>query len=530
MIGMTPDHIEKGYPPPRLCGEIIELTPVEVLLDSHHKTLDRLIDCIAPETPLLHQALVRTLTQFARWVHQLPASETHHHSYRGGLLEHSLEVALWAAESARGRLGDLSLAGWERRRQERTFVLAVALSGLLHDLGKPVADLLILDASGKHAWNPYRSSLMDWALSLELTHYHLQWLRGRGARHRGFSLLILRSVVEPELFDRLREVGPELESSLLRALTLEGGEDEPASQLVMRADQESTVRSLRDPRRQTDFGGPSPERILIHAMRHLVHDGIWIPNRPGSPLWILDEGLYLVWPRAVIDIESAIDQDRFCGIPLDAELLMGFMRDRGLLAPGESEDEIPSPLRTIHPEGLAAPLRMLQLRTPRLLFDGILPESQKIRIQPLPDTQGMTDVRGENPIAENPLEKSAILGLPIAATPGESDILLGETVSPSSLKQDLQNASDRYEWQVRDHHLFIPHPDTAKALGMDPLALIEALDALDWLEPGGAGHVRKVRVIEGRRGLLLTRTVSQELQKAMKVPKRKSRRKLEVSA
>ena len=64
---------------------------------------------------------------------------------------------------------------------------------------------------------------------------------------------------------------------------------------------------------------------------------------------------------------------------------------------------------------------------------------------------------------------------------------------------------------------------------MDPLTLIESLDQSEWLEPGGAGHLRKVRVVEGRRGLLLTRVVSDELLKAMKVPQRKSRRRLEVS-
>jgi hypothetical protein len=96
------------------------------------------------------------------------------------------------------------------------------------------------------------------------------------------------------------------------------------------------------------------------------------------------------------------------------------------------------------------------------------------------------------------------------------------------LKLNLQQASDRYEWQIRDHHLFIPHPEAARALGMEPMALIEAFESEAWLEPGGAGNLRKVRVLDGRRGLLLNRTVSTELLKAMKVPRRKSRRKIEA--
>jgi len=144
----------------------------------------------------------------------------------------------------------------------------------------------------------------------------------------------------------------------------------------MRADQESTVRSLKDPRRETDFGGPAPERILIHAMRQLIHQAIWIPNVPGSPLWHLDHKIYLSWPRAAHDLESILHQERFSGIPLDSDLLMHFMQDRGLLAPFDPLDEIPSPLKTLQPEGLNVPLSLLELRSPSLLYDGALPDDQ----------------------------------------------------------------------------------------------------------------------------------------------------------
>lgn len=506
----------------------IELTPIDVLLKIHEDMIERLFDCIAPETPELQQALTQTVHHFVAWVHQLPASEVHHHSYLGGLLTHSLEVALWSAESARGRLGSLSLPGWERRRQERTFILAVALAGLLHDLGKPVADLLIHDPVGRIAWNPYRGSLIDWAQSHGLTHYHLQWIRGRGSRHRGFSVLFLRSIVAPELFDRIREVGPELESSLLRVLSQEGGEDDPASRLVVRADQESTVRSLRDPRRQTDFGGPAPERILIHAIRHLVFKGIWVPNCPGHPLWILNGEAYLVWPRAAHDLQMTLEQDRLSGIPIEADLLLAFMQDRGLLAPMMLENEIPTPLQTIHPEGLDVALRMLQLRSPRLIFDGVMPESRRILNQAPQD-----EIRRDPEALE---EKSQSESIPPSSAPNAppKPTALSQPMEVgtirSTLKDDLLEASDRYEWKLKDHHLFIPHPEASRVLGIEPIALIEALEALDCLVPGGAGNLRKVRVIDGRRGLLLNKTVSEALVAGMKVPKKKSRRAVEPRA
>lgn len=502
---------------PECLSDGIELTPVEVLLKAHQHTIERLIDCIAPETAALHDAIQRTLEEFTAWVHQLPASEAHHHSYRGGLLEHSLEVALWSAESARSRLGDLKRPGWERRRQERTFVLAVALSGLLHDLGKPVADLLIFDPLGQTAWNPYRGSLVAWAESEHLSHYHLQWLRGRGTRHQGFSLLMLRSVVEPTLFDRLREVGPELEARLLDALTAASPEEDPVGRLVSLADQESTLRSLKDPRRQAHFGGPTPENVLIHTMRHLVHQGIWQANVPGNALWYLEDQLYLSWPRAVSDMQQLIDRDRFSGIPLEPDLLLMFLEDRGLLAPIDRDGDIPTPIQTLQPEILDVPIRLIKLRSPRLFFDGVLPDSMRLRTDDSSDVKVMVAA----PIVDSEDLEDSLGCL--------SEAVVNDATHPS-LKTAIQAVSDRFEWRVLDHHLFLPHPETAKALGMEPLELIDSLDQSAWLEPGGAGHVRKVRVVEGRRGLLLTRIVSHELLKAMKVPQRKSRRKLEISA
>lgn len=169
------------------------------------------------------------------------------------------------------------------------------------------------------------------------------------------------------------------------------------------------------------------------------------------------------------------------------------------------------------------PLRMLELRSPRLLFDGVLPDSKRrLDITDVKMTQAL-----EVPIP-TPVTIHCAASEPQPASNHDMEPVSIDQENALTLKERLKSVSDRYEWQVRDRYLFIPHPEAAREMGIDPLGLIEALDSQDWLEPGGAGNLRKVRVMEGRRGLLLNHTVSEELLGGMKVPQRKSRRNVDV--
>ncbi len=44
--------------------------------------------------------VLKPLIEYIRWIHLLPASENHHHNGIGGLLSHSLEVAMISLKNA----------------------------------------------------------------------------------------------------------------------------------------------------------------------------------------------------------------------------------------------------------------------------------------------------------------------------------------------------------------------------------------------------------------------------------------------
>lgn len=84
-------------------------------------TLLKLVDSISE--PLLSEFVTNVLTQSRVGLQyiQCPASANHHHNYEGGLLEHSVEIALQVSNEL------------EANRQERDLAIVAAL---LHDVGK----------------------------------------------------------------------------------------------------------------------------------------------------------------------------------------------------------------------------------------------------------------------------------------------------------------------------------------------------------------------------------------------------------
>lgn len=91
------------------------------------------------------------INNFVRFCQSVPASERYHHAYPYGLVEHSLEVALYAIRRSQGCVyypdGNVETLQWF----ERVFMYAVFCAGLLHDGGKAIGNQhwSILDKGGK---------------------------------------------------------------------------------------------------------------------------------------------------------------------------------------------------------------------------------------------------------------------------------------------------------------------------------------------------------------------------------------------
>jgi len=362
--------------PPFLKG--LPVAPPTRIVATQRELIARLQDALA-FTDARFATLVRPVVErYAAFVHLLPASEAHHHRGAGGLFRHGLEVAFHAAQASQGRIFALDRSPAERRELEPRWRLAAGLAGLCHDVGKPVSDLSVSDREGRTTWRPLLGSLTDWAAANGVEHYFLRWRERRHARHETFGLLVLERILTPEVTAWLVDADPEIMQGLLSAVA---GIDDGAvlGSLVVEADRASVERDLRenhiDPA-TTSLGVPV-DRYLLDAMRRLARGGRWQINVPGARLWMLADGLHLVWPAAAEDVVSLLATDKVPGIPRDPDTLADILLERGLAIPRQEGGHshrywrlAPAPLAR---DGQVVTLSMLRLASPDLVLAGAPP-------------------------------------------------------------------------------------------------------------------------------------------------------------
>lgn len=365
------DEGESHRYPPYLEG-LPTLHPKKILAEQK-EIVDRIISTcnIEIEKP----GLVRnTLENYAAAVHLIPASESHHHADSGGLLRHGLEVANLALLL----LNEYSPLARDHFAEQREHLAprlryAVLVAALGHDLGKPVTDMTIADASGKLKWNPMKETLYEWSQNNSVDRYFLHWSASRNKKHEPVSLLMLGYVMGPEGREFITEVDSVLLSQAVESVSGDPSASNVIAKIVKRADSSSTERDQR--RRGTGgFGSGMPiEQYYLDAMRALTRRKEWKINKPGGKIWVIGGDAYLVWPSAAEDMQKHFMSNKVKGIPFDPITILNELGDRGFLRPRVADmgkqtwiwPIVPNEIRS----RLNAPLNSVCLMAQDLLFD-----------------------------------------------------------------------------------------------------------------------------------------------------------------
>jgi len=328
--GSAGPPVESRIPryPPFLEG--IPACRVADLLATQDGLLQTLHETLPPEA---RPVITPVLARYAAWVHLLPASEAHHHRGAGGLLRHGLEVALQAARAAQGRLYAYGSEPPARRQTlEPRFQVAAALAGLCHDLGKPCTDLSVHSRDGRFTWNPWLMPLADWLQTAALDGYFLTWRAGRHGDHRYATPVAAAQVLTPAGLAWLADPVAGSATLVTDLLTALGDPDAAGvlGEVVVAADRFSVEQDLRDaPLQAAQVGLGIPlEQYVLDALRRL-RDG-WTVNAPGARLWVLGDGLYIVWRPAAQEVVSLLMTDGLPGIPRDPDTLADILLERGL--------------------------------------------------------------------------------------------------------------------------------------------------------------------------------------------------------
>ncbi len=317
---------------------------------------------------LYHTIAAPVIERYAAFSHLLPASESHHHRGAGGLFRHGLEVAHWATQAAQGCLFATHATPRERKEQELRWRLAVCFAGLLHDIGKPVSDMAVVDRHGEYTWNPCDENLTDWANQNGIDRYFLRWRENRHKRHEQFSALVIERVLTRASRSYILAPGPDIMQAMLETIH---GLDRGAklSELVMAADCKSVERDLKAHHHSADPAMGMPvEKYLFDAMRRLIKSGHWLANDKGARLWRFKEGLHIVWRTGAQDIVELLAKDKVPGIPRDEDTLADILIERGLAIPKILPDGRQYRYWRMQPQGLEVTLYMLRLASTELVF------------------------------------------------------------------------------------------------------------------------------------------------------------------
>ncbi|MCQ1058405.1 TraI domain-containing protein [Photobacterium sp. ZSDE20] len=200
---------------------------------------------------LFRQVIIR----FTDLIGQTPASESHHHNWPGGLLQHSLEVASISYNYVKAQ--DLKARAFndiEVRRKNR-WQYGAWVCGLLHDIGKIITDMRIVgeDAKGElFIWKPLSASLTEFCRQHKIDRYYIDMLdaqksldhSGRFKRHENVAVMLWNKVLTPEAIDYL-STSPDEGNGLLEQISnyLSGKPCDPYLSTAVRKGEQNSVHN-----------------------------------------------------------------------------------------------------------------------------------------------------------------------------------------------------------------------------------------------------------------------------------------------
>lgn len=242
------------------------------------------------------------LRQVAEYVQLFPASEAHHHAQEGGLLIHLLETTAYALHFREGVELPVEASPEERARLKHRWTYGVMLAALLHDVGKPLADLRITlygaDPTTGTAWHAFAGA----ATAIpDLSHYTVDFASPTERdydEHRRLAYSLAQQLIPQRTRLWLAE-----DPALIRELAayLSGEPHTGAiARIVTRADAESVRNNLRfGPR--TRFASarvvPLIERLMAGLRRMLAEGGHLPLNKPGAAGWVYRNEIWFVSKR-----------------------------------------------------------------------------------------------------------------------------------------------------------------------------------------------------------------------------------------
>ncbi|HBT4924890.1 MobH family relaxase [Klebsiella pneumoniae] len=271
----------------------------------------------------LYQAPV---ARFAERVQLLPASEYHHHSHPGGLLDHTLEVMAFAAKLRQRYLLPAGAAPEEQAREAEAWTAGILYAALLHDVGKTVMDIDVMTDDNQR-WFPWMEPLTK--------PYRLRYPKNRDHRlHPAIGSLLALQILPVSALNWLAQYR-ELNGSFLYCISGHYDNAGVLGELVQEADRASVAQfmganagiALAHPQ-------PSLAKQILTALRALVQTQFTLSSPDsGSDGWLTGDALWVMSKTTTDKIRAWLLQQGVTGVPDSNIRLFDEMQAHGLIIP-----------------------------------------------------------------------------------------------------------------------------------------------------------------------------------------------------
>ncbi|KHN52915.1 relaxase [Dickeya fangzhongdai] len=263
------------------------------------------------------------LMRYAGLVQHFPASESHHHAYQGGMLDHGLEIVAFALKLRQSYMLPVGTTPEDQAIQSEAWTAAIAYAALLHDIGKIAVDLHVEHEDGSF-WHPWHGPLTQ--------PYRFHYRDDREYRlHSAATGLLCHQLLDRYILDWLSEY-PTLWASLIYVLA---GQYEHAGllgELVIQADRASVAQDLGgDPARAIAAPKHALQRKLLEGLRYLLKKELKLNQSQASDGWLTEDVLWLVSKTVSDKLRAHLLSQGIEGIPTSNTTIFNVLQDHGML-------------------------------------------------------------------------------------------------------------------------------------------------------------------------------------------------------
>ncbi|MBC6958006.1 MAG: relaxase [Lautropia sp.] len=265
------------------------------------------------------------LERYAELVQQFPASESHHHAYPGGMLDHGLEIVAYALRLRQSHLLPAGATPESQAAQAEAWTAGTAYAALLHDIGKIAVDLHVEYADGT-AWHPWHGPLRR--------PYRFRYRKDREYRLHGAATgLLYARLLDAAIFDWLSGY-PALWAALLYVLAGQYEHAGTLGELVVQADQASVAQELGgDPTKAMAAPKHALQRKLLDGLRFLLREEFKLNQPQASDGWLTQDALWLVSKTVSDKLRAHLLSQGIDGIPSSNTAVFNVLQDHGIALP-----------------------------------------------------------------------------------------------------------------------------------------------------------------------------------------------------